>query len=175
MHKPELFTLSNIDWQLFCTFTFKSEKLTDGTRLKMFFSLLRKQADNFGVHFKKIIWCLRAELGEATARKHFHALIAGLPAHSVHERTCFATKNLWESEEIGGGMARVYVYSRSLAGAAYILKGLEAVERRVSGDYYELTKFGGSCDVTLSESILRVVEGRRAIGKRRRQALRKAE
>ena len=40
---------------------------------------------------------------------------------------------------------------------------------------YELIPLGGSCDVTLSESILRVVEGRRLIGQRRRPALRRAE
>ena len=171
--KPELLALSKVEWQLFCTFTFKRERMTEATRQRMFFALLRTQAGNFGVHFKQVIWCLRVERGEATGRKHFHALIAGLPPHSIHEKTCFAFKNLWE--RLGGGMARVSVYSRSLAGADYILKGLEAVQSRHAGDFYELTKFGGSCDVTLSESILRVIEGRRVIGQRRRPALRKAE
>ena len=147
--------------------------MPDSHRQRMFFALLRTQARNFGVHFKKLIWCLRIERGEATGRKHSHALIAGLPPHSIHKKTCFAFKNLWEG--LGGGMARVSVYSRSLAGADYILKGLETVQSRHAGDYYELTKFGGSCDVTLSESILRVIEGRRLIGQRRRPALRKAE
>ena len=171
--KPELFTLSNIQWQLFCTLTFKRERMSDDIRRSMVFAWLRKLGNNFRVHFKKIIWCLRAELGEATGRKHFHALIAGLPPHSIHTKTCFAAKNQWE--QVGGGMARVSVYSRSLAGADYILKGLESVQSRHAGDFYELTKFGGSCDVTLSESILRVVEGRRLIGERRRPALRRAE
>lgn len=147
--------------------------MSDDIRRSMVFAWLRKLGNNFRVHFKKIIWCLRAELGEATGRKHFHALIAGLPPHSIHTKTCFAAKNQWE--QVGGGMARVSVYSRSLAGADYILKGLESVQTRHAGDFYELTKFGGSCDVTLSESILRVVEGRRIIGQRRRPALRRAE
>ena len=151
----------------------QKEKMADCRRYRMFFALLRTQAGNFGIHFRNLIWCLRIERGETTGRKHFHALIAGLPPHSAHTKMCFAFKNLWE--KLGGGMARVSVYSRSLAGADYILKGLEAVQSRVAGDFYELTKFGGSCDVTLSESILRVIEGRRVIGQRRQQALRKAE
>ena len=63
--------------------TFKSAKLADAVRLKMFFALMREQAENFGVHFKKTIWCLRTEAGEATGRLHFHALIAGFPQHAA--------------------------------------------------------------------------------------------
>jgi hypothetical protein len=165
MPKAELTALSNIDWQLFCTLTSKRERMTDREWQRMIFAWLRKHADWFGRHFPELIWSLRAELGEATARKHYHALIAGLPPHSIHERTCFSSKNAWEG--LGGGMARVSVYSRALDGVGYILKGLEEAQTRFAGDFYELTKFGGSCDVTLSKSILRVIEGRRQIGKRR--------
>ena len=56
---PEIYALSLIDWQLFLSLTFKSEKLADAVRIKLFFALARTQADNFGVHFKKLIWCLR--------------------------------------------------------------------------------------------------------------------
>jgi hypothetical protein len=73
---PEIFTLSLIEW-LFATLTFKSVKLTDAVRIKMFFALMRIQAGNFGIHFKKTIWCLRSERGESTGREHLHALIAG--------------------------------------------------------------------------------------------------
>ena len=76
---PEIYALSLIEWQLFASFTFKSERLADAVRLKMFFALLRRQADNFGIHFPELIWCLRTEAGEATGRLHQHALIAGLP------------------------------------------------------------------------------------------------
>jgi hypothetical protein len=76
---PEIYALSLIEWQLFASLTFKSEKLPDAVRIKMFFALMREQADNFGVHFKQMIWCLRTEAGEATGRLHLHAIIAGLP------------------------------------------------------------------------------------------------
>ena len=51
--KPELLALSNVEWQLFYTFTFKRERMTEATRQRMFFALLRTQAGNFGVHFKQ--------------------------------------------------------------------------------------------------------------------------
>jgi hypothetical protein len=170
---PEIYALSLIEWQLFASLTFKSAKLADGVRMKMFFALMRKQAENFGVHFKQTIWCLRTEAGEATGRLHFHALIAGFPEHAVTTATCFSFMKLWE--KLGGGMARVSVYSPSLDGVGYVLKGCEEEYQRLGGNYYETQKFGKRCDVMLSESVFRVVAGRRQIGKRRRQGQREAE
>jgi hypothetical protein len=170
---PELFALSLIDWQLFATLTFKSDKLADAVRLKMFFALMREQADNFGVHFKETIWCLRRENGELTGRGHLHALIAGFPKHALTTATCFAFMKIWEQH--GGGMARVHLYSPLLDGVGYVLKGCELEYQRAGGDFYETKKFGGNCDVMLSESVFRVLAGRRQIGKRRRQGQRQAE
>ena len=170
---PEIYALSLIEWQFFATFTFKSEKLADRVRIKMFFALMRKQADNFGVHFKETIWCLRREAGEATGRLHLHALIAGFPQHARTTATCFAWMRIWEG--LNGGIARVSLYSPRLDGVGYVLKGCEAEYRRAGGDFYETQKFGRHCDVMLSESVFRVLEGRRQIGKRRRQGQRQAE
>jgi len=170
---PELFALSLIEWQLFSSFSFKSEKMADAVRIKMFFALLREQADNFGIHFKELIWCLRRENGELTGRGHLHALIAGLPPHALTTATCFSFMRLWERH--GGGWARVTQYSPLLDGVGYVLKGCEAEYQRAGGDFYETRKFGGDCDVMLSESVFRVLEGRRQIGKRRRQGQRQAE
>lgn len=80
---PEVYALSLVDWQFFASFTFKSERLNDAVRIKMFFALMRKQAANFGVHFQRTIWCLRRERGESTGRLHQHALIAGFPRHAA--------------------------------------------------------------------------------------------
>jgi hypothetical protein len=170
---PEIYALSLIDWQFFCSFTFKSERLADAVRIKMFFALMRKQADNFGVHFKQTIWCLRTEAGEATGRLHLHALIAGFPEHTCTTATNFSWMRIWEG--LNGGIARVSLYSPLLDGVSYVLKGGDAELKRAGGDYYETQKFGKNCDVMLSESIFRVLAGRRQIGKRRRQGQRKAE
>ena len=125
---PEIYALSLIEWQLFATLTFKSEKLSEAVRIKMFFALMRRQADNFGVHFSKTIWCLRTERGEATARIHHHALIAGFPQHALTRATCFSFMKIWE--QLGGGMARVTLYSPRLDGVGYLLKGGEAEMQR---------------------------------------------
>ena len=93
---PEIYALSLIEWQLFATLTFKSDKLADAVRIRMFFALMREQADNFGVHFKETIWCLRREDGELTGRGHLHALIAGLPPHAMTTATCFSFMKIWE-------------------------------------------------------------------------------
>jgi hypothetical protein len=129
-------------------------------------ALVRTQAGSFGVHFKKILWCLRRESGESTGRWHLHAVIAGLPP-SAGPRTCLAMMSQWEG--LGGGIARVSVYNSSLDGLDYILKGGELTEskaKRWAGDYHELAKFGGSCDVTLSESVIRYLGNRQALGQR---------
>jgi len=176
MHNPELHALASINWQFFGTFTFKRERTPEGIRRSMFFALLRTQAGSFGVHFKKLIWCLRRESGESTGRLHYHAIIAGLPPCAVTTRNCHAICSQWE--KVGGGIARVTQYNSSLDGLDYLLKGsglTGSAASRYAGDYHELTKFGGSCDVTLSESCIRVLDGRRLIGQRRIQKPRKAE
>ena len=110
---PEIYALSLIEWQLFASLTFKSERLADAVRLKMFFALMREQADNFGVHFKETIWCLRTgRLEKLTGRLHLHALIAGFPKHALTTATCFAFMKIWE--QLGGGMARVTSIARCL-------------------------------------------------------------
>jgi len=130
----------------------------------MFVALVRTQARSFRVHFSEILWCLRRERGESTGRWHQHAVIAGLPP-SAGARNCFALMSQWES--LGGGMARVSVYNSSLDGLDYILKGsglTESTAKRWAGDYHELSKFGGLCDVTLSKSVCRYLGNRSRSG-----------
>jgi hypothetical protein len=57
----------------------------------------------------------------------------------------------------------------------YVLKGCDEEYRRTGGDFYEMRKFGGHCDVMLSQSIFGVIEGRRCIRQRRRRGQRQAE
>ena len=130
----------------------------------MFVALLRTQARSFRVHFTEVLWCLRRERGESTGRLHQHAVIAGLPP-SAGARNCLALMSQWE--RLGGGIARVSVYNSSLDGLDYILKGsglTESKATRWAGDYHELSKFGGSCDVTLSKSVCRYLGNRSRSG-----------
>ena len=174
MHQPELFALSLIEWQFFATFTFRKEKVTARKARQMFDRMIGLQARNFGVHYRKVLWCLRTEFGEMTGRKHLHALIGGLPSHVKTAATCFAFKRIWENA--GGGMARVYVYECGLDAAGYILKGMEdRSQQRRDGHFYETAKFGRAPELTFSESMASVIAGRRGIGKRARSTPDKAE
>ena len=166
---PEKHLLENVEWQHFCTFTFKTLKVSEAVWLKMFFAMMRKQADNFGVHFLKILWVLRQEKGEKTGRPHFHALIAGLPASAVTEATCFSFMRIWEN--LGGGQARVRIYDSTLSGVEYVLKGVDEAFTNAGANWYELGKFGTRCDVMLSMSLIRHVENRSRFGHRDRDGL----
>ena len=108
MHNPELPALAAVNWQYFGSFSFKSEKHCARFGPQMFVALLRIQAQSFGVHVSRLLWCLRRELGESTSRWHFHAVIAGL-SPSAAERNCLALMSQWES--LGGGIVRVSVYN----------------------------------------------------------------
>jgi len=173
MHNPELHSLAAVNWQYFLTLTFKAENHCQRFGPSMFLALVRIQARSFGLHYRRMIWCLRREAGEGTGRLHYHAVIAGLPP-SAGERNCHAICSQWES--IGGGIARVSVYNGSLDGIDYILKGsglTESTAKRWAGDYYELTKFGGSCEVTLSESLVQYLGNRQQAGPRGQEEIRR--
>ncbi len=166
---PEKHLLHTVGWQFFCTFTFKTLNVSEAVWLKMYFALMRKQADNFGVHFTKILWVLRKEKGEITQRPHFHALIAGLPASAVTPATCFSFMKIWES--LRGGQARVRVYDSTLTGVEYVLKGVDEAYVNAGANWYELGKFGMRCDVMLSMSVIRHMQNRSRFGHRGRDGL----
>jgi hypothetical protein len=162
METPEIHILSKIDWQFFGTLTFKSERLPERVRLALYFALLRRVAAEFRVHFPRLLWCLRQEQGEQFGRRHFHYLLAGLPASGVSKTTCFFQMSIWE--KLGGGMARVSEFDPRLNGEAYILKCLGCAD---PGDFYESAKFGGHCQLMLLDSVYRVARTSRWMGERR--------
>jgi len=157
-----------VDWQFFCTFTFKPTGLFEKNTLKrnvvgftMFISLVRKLGGASHTHFREVLWALRGELGERNSHFHFHAVIGGLPNHWRNETTCFFLMQGWES--LGGGMARVRVFNPGLDGLDYMLKDLESATNH-GGNLYELTKFGGTANVTLSNSFVGRVRKERSLG-----------
>jgi hypothetical protein len=163
MEAPEIHVLNQIGWQFFGSLTFKQERLPERVRLSMFFALIRKAARDVRVPFKKLLWCLRQERGEATARRHFHFLLAGLPVEAVSLRTCFSLKNAWE--QLKGGMARVTVFDPALDGGSYLLKPDSHSASPVdAGDTYESTKFGGGfCNLMIAQSVWRLATARRLL------------
>lgn len=157
--RPEIPSLSRIEWQFFVTLSLLDERVTDDWAIKHWFTLARNMAKWFRVHFLELRWCLRSEFGELTGRKHLHALVAGLPNDTMHVHTCFAIKN--EAERIGFGMSRCYVFNPRLEGVDYLLKQMETVDWMHSNgaSIYEFSKFRPGV-VMLAKSVLREIDRR---------------
>lgn len=174
---PEMASLTLIEWQFFCTLTFKKSRVAERIRLSMFFAAMRLMARDYGLHFKRVLWVLRREEGESFGRVHYHALIAGFPSWARKVATAQAIEARWR--RMGGGHPVVTVYNSTLDGVDYILKrGDElagSLATRYAGDYHETQKFGGSCDVMLSESILNTLQGRRSYRTRAASSYRQSE
>lgn len=158
---PEVWALSPIPWQFFCSLTFRGIGLANPSlkagvvRVTMWFSLFRAFARKFGVAQSKILWCLRQEAGEVGGRMHLHALIGGVPGGLVNDRTSMWLMHQWE-HELRGGYARIRVFDPSLAGVDYTLKDL--LETGIdAANAYESCKFSRSDQVLVSKSVVRLL------------------
>jgi hypothetical protein len=150
-------------------------------RRKYFFAFLRELASGVGLHFLSLLWLLRPENGEQTGRRHYHALVGGLPQHVLSDRYCLRLMAVWEHQRplvrrIGPdgkpqelskfcGMARIRIFNPSLDGLEYCLPS-HGKEARSSGwslsgaNSYEANKFGGSTEVELSQSTAAYLKAR---------------
>jgi len=169
MEKPDVYILSQVAWQFWITLTLKNAALnSEKLRQSLWFALLRGLAGWYRVDFNRLLWVRRAELGETSARLHWHALVGGLPDVASHRATCFAIKNYWE--KLGGGIARVYLYDSSRNALDYMFppESLEGTSCSMSSGavQYESAKFGKSDQVTFSEGVLRLLHRRRGIGRK---------
>lgn len=164
METPEVWTLALIDWQFYGTLTFKQARLPERIRDSMWNAMIRKTAKAFGIHPKKMLTALSPENGEIGGRFHYHYLLAGLPRQGINIASCFAQMSHWE--QMGGGMARVYLFDPSLNGIGYITKCL-GEKSDVAGLCYETAKMGASLQLRLSPAAQKVT-ARRAMRQRRR-------
>lgn len=137
---PELELITRYPtWCQFGTLTFLGKAApSHGFRRKMAFAWLRTMATMADLDFSRLIWCLRDEQGEKTGRHHFHVLL-GRTRLPLSPGTNFRLMAAWE--RLGGGMARVKTFNRSLAGAEYVSKCLSGESTR-GESAYELDKFG---------------------------------
>jgi len=176
MEAPELYYLARVRWQVWAGFSFKgATPPVERIRVSMWFATMRTVAEELGIYFPSLLWCLRQEKGETTYREHFHALIAGFPEQMVNIGTCFFIQKTWAA--VGGGKAPVHLFDRSLAGIDYVCKCLgEVEEAALAGDIYESNKFGsGSCELMLSDSLKKCLSKESLVAERRlRRVKRKA-
>jgi len=173
VEKPNTSLLAKVPWGVFLTLSFAVENMPEVLRRKYFFAFLREVASGVGLHFHRLLWLLRPENGEQTGRRHYHALVGGLPQHVLTPRYCLTLMAVWEHQRplvlrVGPrgkpqqlskycGMARVRIFNPSLDGLDYCLPS--GGEARSSGwslsgaNSYEANKFGGATEVETSESL----------------------
>lgn len=148
----EEYALRRVRWQMFCTLTFKREKMPERHRYSSLFAFLREVADSERLHFRQLQWAARAEAGELNGRFHFHVLLAGMPENAVSPSTCSFFERVWSHQlKMGIADCRAWVHGRDAV--AYILKGEDFSQKGANA--YEMGKFAGvRCQVTLSNSLL---------------------
>ncbi|MBU6401594.1 MAG: hypothetical protein KGS61_14855 [Verrucomicrobia bacterium] len=103
-------------------------------------------------------WILRGELGEKHGRFHCHAVLNGLPAWAINDKTLGVAASLWRGCR-GGGIAEIERYIPALDGAGYLVKGLEGWDVH-GARLYELRKFGRSDVLMFSRSCVWEIERR---------------
>lgn len=164
-------------WQYFGTLTFAQPVPGLAASRKLVFAHLYRAAKLLKSPFSRLVWVLRAEHGEKTGRLHYHFLL-GAGTLKPNLGLCFTLNNNWEKLP-RCGIARHRIFDKSQNGAEYVVACLSG-EDTAGADFYESMKFGtqGS-DVTLSNSLCRVIGGRRVnedrlrhleCGKKRRQS-----
>lgn len=163
MAKPDLEYLSQIDWRVWGTLTFKGEKTT---RVKevMYFAHLRDWCSLIGAHFPGAWWVRRSELGEMGGRHHFHYLIGGKKFERVNVGMCFAMMDKWL--KLGGGWARIEPYDNGFAKGAgaldYMLKCLNGGRAYETGKFTEFLSSG----LLLSNALFSDLKMRAHVGRR---------
>ena len=164
-------------WHYFCSLTYCGVEPSESVARKLVFAHLYRTARLLDTPFRGLAWVLRVERGERTGRLHYHALIGGArktPCLSL----CFRLNALWDAlPRCGHARHRLFDYHQN--GASYVASCLSS-EGTLGADFYESKKFGTvGCDVTLSNSLVRAIAGRKSdvdrcvhrseCGKKRRQ------
>jgi len=143
--------LAVVEWQFFCTLTHRTTKLSERKRYHILYAFLRSTAKLYGVHFSRLYWAARSELGELTGRPHFHLLLAGVPKWAECDKGRYSIKATWAQFD-GGGHADVRLWERGRDAAGYITKNDDF--DHVGANRYESGKYGSAgCQVTLSRSL----------------------
>ncbi len=157
------YTLARVRWDVFGTLTFKGCVPRPSVAYGHAWRHFRTAAKVTGRPYCQLFVALRAELGEKNGRFHFHYLLGG--TKSRNEMTlCHQLRHSWMGQT-GATERMIRPYDNSLAGVAYVTKCLSG------GDVYEMNKFITADQVTLSNSVYRVIESLERIAEDTRQAL----
>lgn len=120
-----------------------------------------------GIPFGRLVWATRHEHGEKTGREHYHWLI-GAAEWKPTLADMFRLNALWNGQP-KCGFSRNHAFDPRLNGVEYVTKCLSGstLGDGLGGDFYEGSKFAHrGAEVTLSNSLARVVGGRRIVALR---------
>lgn len=148
---PEAHALRSIFWQLFATLTFGESPTTITHSLPLVFAWLRNAAGAGGIHFKRLLWVLRFEIGPRGDRGHFHLCLAGIPQALLCGQFCRSLESAWRT--CGGGLSAVALYDPARDGVGYILKLPPVLQGSALWPAGSSGIGGNDCEPMLSKSL----------------------
>lgn len=165
MQSPLVYALSDQPFDLFCTWTFKNPLPYCAEASRLVRRIHRHVAARAHRHFEQVHTVTRGEFGELKKRFHVHSVVGNLGPIATTASYRLDIMDYWESarRDVGtlagvqGDSARVWPYDSTLDGVQYVMKGLARYQFGDEARIYELSKFGLTDQVTLSNSLLRRV------------------
>jgi hypothetical protein len=159
---PLVYALRDCPWQVFGTFTFKTPLPVNREAEVLVRNTMRKACRMAHVHFESAWFLTRGELGELNGRFHYHMLIGNFPPFAGTSNFCLDLKGYWSRLRLNvgsfagiqGDIGQVWPYEPTLDGVRYVMKGVERYEFAGEARAYELTKFGLTDQITLSNGLL---------------------
>jgi hypothetical protein len=151
----EAYRLTRFHWQLFVTLTFRKPPTTRADSLPQVFAWLRNVARAERIHFRRLMWVSRFEIGPRGGSGHYHLCLAGIPRASLDRQLCRSLESAWWT--LCGGLSEVALYNPGRDGVGYILKlpllqGPRLWRESSSG------AGGNDCEPMLSASLLEAIK-----------------
>jgi hypothetical protein len=165
MQSPLVHAISGIPFDALAHLTFKNP-LPNGREVNALVGrFLRKAARMSHTHFERLDYVGRGEFGELGGRFHEHILLGNLGPISQLTSYLIELKDFWSAARLDvgsfvgkvGDICQVWPYDSTLDGVDYVMKGLERYEFASEARNYELTKFGLTDQITVSDSLIKYV------------------
>jgi len=166
MSSPLVHAISGIPFDVFAHLTFKNPMPRGQEVNALVGRFLRKAARMSHTHFDRLDYVGRGEFGELGKRFHEHILLGNLGPISHQTSFLMELKEFWGQARfdvgshagIQGDGCQVWPYASTLDGVGYVMKGLQRYEFSSEARNYELSKFGLTDEITVSDSLLKYVE-----------------
>jgi hypothetical protein len=152
---PEAYRLRHFYWQLFVTLTFRYPPRSRASSLPIVFVWLRNVTNVTDLHFKRLMWALRFEVGPRSGRGHYHLCLAGIPRTSLGRDLCLLLESAWQRKS--GGLAEVALYDRARDGIGYILKLPDSYRSSLVETSSSSITSDDDCEPMLSNSLLKAI------------------